>query len=345
MKVFRGNTKSDINSKYQKHNRSSQKRAPRVFCIIASLLAVTSLFAPDFHNAAADTANTTFTVNVVESLSVSVTTPTTWASGNIGDFLRNLINVSVTTNNPNGFTASMYSQSSTSLTNTTDNTKTLPTLASSRTCTNADCTAFDANRWGYSLNDSSNTGTYYAMKTSSSPITLITGAAGTTSGSQDVYFGARANINQASGTYVGTVIISVVTGTINSSSNPAVPTNPDSPSDDNPNDGTATYTGSTGTGATKGVGNSGYTGTTVYTTTSTSSGTTTTTTEIGGGDVRSSYASPAGVTEKTVANINNSSSLATGLATTATVAAASGIFFFIVAKRREDDEEDEEEEE
>ena len=59
---------------------------------------------------------TTFQVNVVESLSVSITAPRGGASGNINTFLRNTVSLSVTSNNANGFTASMYAKN-TNLTN------------------------------------------------------------------------------------------------------------------------------------------------------------------------------------------------------------------------------------
>ncbi|MBQ3348094.1 hypothetical protein IJG90_01050, partial [Candidatus Saccharibacteria bacterium] len=94
-------------------------------------------------------------------------------------------------------------------------------------------------------------------------------------------------------------------------------------------------------------GNNGDEGWTTYTTTSTSgsgsSATNTTTTQVSGGDTRNSYSNPAGVTENTVASINDNTPVATGLAVASTVAATSGMFFFILAKRRGDDEDEEEE--
>lgn len=322
----------------------------------AGVLAVTAVAAPGLMSTKeAKAETTTFEVNVAESLSVSVTTPSTWASGSVDSFLRNGINVSVTSNNANGFKASMQSSGSTDLTNTTNNTITIPTLTASTTKS-----SFPANYWGYSLDDTSSgsdSSTYLAMSTS--PITLLN-ESNASSGSKDVYFGAKANMSQAAGTYTGTVVVNVVTGTVNENSgntdyNPTTPTNPATP---NPTNNTPTYNSAVGgsdntpsgvgisttTGASPSSGGTRYRGTTTYTTRSSNiqDDTTTTTTEVSGGDTRNSYTSPQGKVISTEANVaDGSSTLTTALATTATVAAASGIFFFIVAKRREDDDEEE----
>lgn len=324
----------------------------------AGVLAVAAVAAPGLvttEGAKAET--TTFEVNVAESLSVSVTTPSTWASGEVDSFLRNGINVSVTSNNASGFKASMQSSGSTDLTNTTNNTITIPTLTASTVKS-----SFPANYWGYSLDDTSSgsdSSTYLAMSTN--PITLLN-ESNASSGSKDVYFGAKANMSQAAGTYTGTVVVNVVTGTVNENSgntdyNPTTPTNPVTP---NPTNNTPTYNSAVGgsdntpagvgisttTGASPSTGGTRYRGTTTYTTRSSNiqDETTTTTTEVSGGDTRNSYTSPQGRVISTEASTpeSSSSTLTTALATTATVAAASGIFFFIVAKRREDDEDEEE---
>lgn len=285
--------------------------------------------------------NTTFQVNVKESLSVTITNDhTSESTGNVGDFLRNKIDVEVATNNANGFVAFMHSQSTTNLTNAIDSSAVIPTLASANTRS-----AFTNNRWGYNLTKTTSgspaasadtpagnpSSTYSPMTTSN--IALIQGTAGTTSGSQSIYFGTQADINKASGTYLGTVVINVITGTsVMPSSDP---TDPATPQDDTPNDNQATYIAN--------AGSSGN-GRTVYTTTSTNSttGATTTTTQVSDGNTTSSYAAPAGETLRTDSNISeNGSTVATGLAVAATVAAASGAFFFILAKRKEDEEEDE----
>ena len=246
----------------------------------------------------------------------------------------------------------MYSEDTTNLTNASNSSVVIPTLSSSTTRS-----AFPANKWGYSLNDTaagSGSSNYNAMSTSA--ITLITANAGTYSGSQDIYFGAKADMSQAAGTYTGTVIISVVTGTINENtgndnSNPTTPTNPATPD----NSGTPTYNSVTGgtdntptgvgvstiDGTLPGSGGTRYSGTTTYTSVSTSDSVTTTTTQITGGDNTDAYSSPQGVMNS---NISSGTNLSTALATTAVVAAASGAFFFIAAKRRDDDDDDEEEE-
>lgn len=327
----------------------------------AGVLAVTAVATQNLVSTKeAQAETTTFEVNVVESLSVSVTTPSTWASGNVDSFLRNGINVSVASNNASGFKASMQSSGSTDLTNTTNNTITIPTLTASTARS-----SFPANRWGYSLDDTSagsDSSTYLAMSTS--PIQLLNESSAST-GNRDVYFGAKADMTQAAGTYTGTVVVNVVTGTINEDTgntdyNPTTPTNPANP---NPTNNTPTYNNTTGgsdntpagvgisttQGTNPSAGGTRYSGTTTYTTRS-SSGTTpdgqtgnVTTTEVSGGDTRTSYQSAQGEILSTEASISEGpSALTTALATTAAVAAASGVFFFIVAKRGDDDDEEEE---
>lgn len=332
--------------KFLCYNKTMLKTKTRVNIAFVAVLSIAAgVQAGNFVANQATAANTTFEVNVVENLTVSVTSPQTGAVGNINTFLRNDINVSVISNNTAGFTASMYSKDTTDLTNTAKSTATIPTISSGTTytCSTAACTEFGTNVWGYSTNDASHTGTYSPMvSTSSSPINLITAASGTTSASQDVYFGAKADVTKASGTYIGTVIISVVGGAIENDNtdpdyNPVTPVNPAVDNDTN---------GTNPSYATN-YGNNGDEGWTTYTTTSTSgsgsSATNTTTTQVSGGDTRNSYSNPAGVTENTVASINDNTPVATGLAVASTVAATSGMFFFILAKRRGDDEDEEEE--
>lgn len=357
--VNNSNTKTLAKPKRLCYNGLMQKK---VILSSAGLFAVAAMATPFFFNSNLVSAtgecegtceNTNFQVNVAETLTVSVNTPNTSASGTAtanGTFLRNKISVSVNSNNAQGFKVSMYSKDTTNLVNTSNSAYTIPTLASS-----VARSSFTTNHWGYSVNDDdSNNGTgstsstYSAMQTSSSPISLITASAGTYSGSKDVYFGAKADTTQASGTYMGTVVISVVTGTINENSgsddyNPTTPTDPTNP---NPNGGTPIYDPSgvgisTVTGGMPSSGATRYGGTTTYTTVSTSDGRTTTTTQVSGGDNRSSYAPAQGVIDRTT-SVSEGSSLSSALAATATVAASSGVFFFILAKRRDDDEEEEE---
>ena len=279
--------------------------------------------------------DTTFRVNVQEVLSVSISTPSTWASGDINTFLRNTVNLDVTSNNPEGFTASMLA-TNTNLKHSTKTNTTLPTLEENTTCSSAACTEFPANHWGYSLNDNFNTGTYSPIidtSNSHTPISIISradsqGTNGSPVTSKDVYFGSKANMNTTSGTYSGTVIFYIVSGAISEDSNNN-PTVPDNPAEDV-------------TGSTDPVYNQNS-NRTVRTITNTTDGTTTTTTTISEGDARSSYSNPAGVTSSNTSNIYDGSMLTTALAVTASVAAASGVFFFVLAKRKKDDEEEEEE--
>lgn len=182
--------------------------------------------------------NVTFRVSVDESLTVSVTTPPSWASGGLtntsggksySNLLRNKITLGVTTNNSAGFTASMTTESSSgALKNTLTNlsSDTIPTLTSSWTRSDTSTTKF----WGYSLDDDNDTGTYYGVaKRGDTPNTILSSNVASSS-TQDIYFGAKADSTIASGTYAETVIISVVTGVI-TNENPITPTNPATPED------------------------------------------------------------------------------------------------------------------
>ena len=324
-----------MNTFYTNTNRFSniRRRLQDGFLLRKTLFVssgVLTILALVFSNGSAiyadEVVNTAFEVNVQESLEVSITAPTTWATGDANQFLRNTINVEVSTNNANGFRASMYSQNTTNLVNMSQNTETIPTLSSNRYRSD-----FPASYWGYSLNDGGNNGLYHPMvSTSANPITIIDASAGTTYESQDVYFGAKANMSKSAGTYTNTVIISVVTGVIDNN-NPATPTNPSNPNN-TPN--VATYNNSNNT--------------TVYTYRNSSSGNTTTTTQVSDGNNVSAYngyTPPQGARESvsTTESINEGASLAAGLATTAVIAAGTGMFFFALAARREDDEEEDEE--
>ena len=352
--------------------------------IVATTVAVTSILAFNAMQASSDDSSAvtctnascdlSFEVNVDDSLSVSLTTPEAGATGNVGDFLRNTVNLEVDSNVANGFTASMYSSADNAGTTKTDLTHSdlgdsyaISTLSNSTTRGN-----FPTDSWGYSLKtspnattygetDAGNNNSYYYPLTASdtSPITVMSEAAGTKSGTQSIYFGAKASANKPSGTYNNTVVISVVTGAINGDSsdpgyNPITPTNPATPGIDTPNDNTATYTGNTGTGATTGTGISGNSGTTVYTTSSRSgtgtAATTTTTTEVSAGDHTSAYTQPHGVQSTNKANIASvegaseaGTELPAALAAAAAASATTGFMFFILAKRRKDDDEEEEE--
>lgn len=351
---------------------SGNKKTLASFAIAIAALAGAGTLAfsqasPDDTLAATDqTSNTTFQVNVQESISVSVTTPESGATGNVGDFLRNTVDVEVASNVSNGFTASMFSSANNASTTKTDLAHTtlgaayvIPTLAAGTQRSSADFT----DHWGFSLKntpvgdsatygetDAGNNNSYYYPLTASSsnPIVIMKGNAGTKSGSQSVYFGAKASANKPSGTYHNTVVINVVTGVIETDStdpgyNPYTPVNPATPSSDtNATDQLATYNSNSGFAGSA-------TGATVYTTNTSdaSAHTNTTTTEVSTGNNTNAYPKGVSVIEDNLAvtnnNTTNNSALATGLAITAGVAATAGTAFFILAKKR-DDEDDEEQE-
>ena len=327
--------------KYQGNNKSALKKTGLAALTIVGIPVVAGA------SAFATEQNTTFQVNVAESLTVSVTAPSESATGDINEFLRNKISLNVTTNADNGFTASMTMQGTeTGLKHIMD-LGSIPTLASS-----VSKSSFPVNYWGYSLDDTdagNNSSTYGALvSANATPISLITNAQSATISSRDIFFGTKADASKPSGTYSGTVLISVVTGAIEEDPsdpgyNPTTPTNPAAPgsTENTPQySGAGTNTGNTTNGATTYTySRSGGTG---------SSATTTTTTEVSAGDNRDAYVGytpPQGVTDRstTTSNVSEGNSLAAGLALTAAATATSGFLFFILAKRKKDEEEEEEE--
>lgn len=284
-----------------------------------------------------------FEVNVRESLAVSITTPSQYATGDIDTFLRNKVNVSVNTN-ATSFVVSMTTKTADTSLSHTQNKGTIPTLGNDYVKS-----SFPTNYWGYSINDTdagNNSSTYKALVGvgSGSPISLISSAESSSVSSRDIYFGAKADVTKASGTYSSTVVISVVTGVIEEDPtdpgyNPTTPVDPATPA--NPEE-TPQYSGANTT--TGGTTN----GATTYTYTRGSTATSTTTTQVSDGDNRNAYVgytAPQGVTNRrtTTEEINEGdNSLATGLAVTSATAATSGIVFFILAKRKKDDDEEEE---
>ncbi len=312
----------------------------KVIHILSSIILVATLLLSSFAipKATVSAVDQTVSVKAEEMLTVKVTTPSTWASGNFGCnasgscsnsslFLRNTVSLDVTTNNTIGFTATMTATTTnTALTNQSNSSYTIPTLTA-----NTARSSFPDNYWGYSLNDSSNSGTYrpVAALGATSPSYIANNEYSGSTTHKDVYFGAKANLNKAAGTYANSVVFNVVSGVNasdgNTNTSGVTPSNPVTPSTDtNTTDTTPTYSSTHSS--------------TVYTRTSSS---TTGTVVTPGNTTSSTYSSPAGVSSTTLAKINEGTPLATGLAVTAGVAATAGIIFFIVAKRRKDDDKEE----
>ena len=294
--------------------------------LIAAIFAIILMGAKPAIAADVEEANTNFQVNVKESLTVSIGVDTSENSGDMDEFLRNTVNLSVKTNNSAGFTASMTMKTTETALKSGSNS--LPTLTAGSTRG-----SFPANYWGYSFDDTaagSATSNYAALVPSNAtPITVL--ASNTSSGNRTFYFGAKGNSSTPSGTYIGTVVVSVVSGAIGPD-NPITPVDPITPEQYN----VSAYYPSRG-GSSNGA--------TVYSTVSGN----TVTSEVTDGDNRCSIygegcnPGPLGELYDTYAKISNGSMLATALAITAGVTATSGIFFFVLAKRDDDDNEDEEE--
>ncbi len=284
------------------------------------------------------TDTSTFSVNVSELLTVDITKPASWASGDVNTLLTNKVTVSVSSNNPAGYTASMTTgtNDNTNLTNKADSTKYIPTVASNNTSSTADGML---DHWGYNIvnNNATAPTTFNSMvaKNAATPITVLTANSPVTT-TKDVYFGAKASASKASGTYSSNIIISVVSGVYN---DPTTPVNPSVPTDDSNNSGGTVAYNENGAAGTA-TGNTVYTNN--YTSGSGSSATSSTYSEISSGNNTSAYSgytAPQGETN-TVAAINEGTPLATGLAVTAAVAAVAGIAFFAVSRHQDSDDDD-----
>ena len=330
--------------------RSIHKTNSIIAVVIVVLISVLAFSTAN----AANPQNVDLRVNIIESLTVSVTDPDTWAEGDLSNtidskatsnFLRNKVGVNAATNNGKGVKVYMYTLDN-NLYNlavaTPTTATTIPTLSTDKTVEN-----FDVNHWGYSLKYTTagagtvnptgdtdagiTTATYSPVPESTDSVNIIS-TSSTGTGSQEIFFGAKANEDKASGTYAQTVYFVAVTGEINT--DPDVPIDPSS--NPNPVDDIAHY--NTTTNATT------YTTTTRTTGSPTDSSitgnTTTTTTQVGAGNITDTYANAYGVTSTS----GNGTAVATALAVAAATSAASGFFFFILAKRRKDDDEEEEEE-
>ena len=303
--------------------RSIHKTKIAVFAFaVAGTLAITTNIKTQNINAAHDDSkDVTFNVNIAEALTVAITEPTSWANGESGAFLSNKIDVEAYSNTQYGATVSMYTKDTrlkhTSATSASDISLYIPSVTSN----NIAVANFPNNSWGYSVNNGSN---YNSIPTTSSPTTIITTTQAGRSGTQSVYFGAKADSAKAAGTYEQNVYFAAVSR-VNTTdpTTPVIP--PANPATDAPTNNTATYNSTSNT--------TSYT----YRTPSTN----TTTTIASPGDTTGyQYVTPQGVTASTMGE-GDDSTLATTLAVVATVAATSGLFFFVLAKRRKDDEEDE----
>ena len=283
-----------------------------------------------------------FSVSVKEILTVSLTKPKTWATGDVNTLLTNKVTLSVSSNNTAGYIASMTTGSTnTNLTNQSNSSYYLTSLSGDNVSGASDSML---NHWGYNVvNENAAAPTTFSKmvaNNASSPITILSSTTPVKT-TKDVYFGAKASASMASGTYGSTIVVSVVSGVnTNPATNPTNPTPATPTTDPTSNDGgTVAYDSSTGAA----------TGSTVYTNNYTSgtgsSATSTTYSEISSGNNTSAYDGytyPQGETNttNTVASINEGTPLATGLAVTAGVAAVAGIAFFVVAKRREKEDDD-----
>lgn len=285
-------------------------------------------------------------VNVQEVLNMTITNEggKVSATGDVDQFLRDKVTVNVSSNNGTGFTAGMTTlKDTTELSHATLSTS-LPTLQATAKCggtSDANCAQFAANHWGYSLDDTDagKAGTYAALVgAKQTPITIASSAT-QASASKDVFFGAKANQSQASGTYKGTVVFTVTSGTKGSDLPAASGTSGDPTPGEDFQPSISPSTNSVPT----------YTYTTnnrTYRSTATSIADATVSTDAGQTkrSTANDFVSPLGVNQKedqTFSNIQHGSIITTTLMVVAIIAAGVGIFFFILARRRDREEEDE----
>lgn len=261
----------------------------------------------------------TLNLGVTEVLSVSLDPVTTYVSGNVDDFLRNRVDLTIASNNTNGFVAYMTTKTdATALSNTTAS-ATIPTLAANTSWTRSSNVT---NFWGYSLDDTSETGTYYPMVgVSSTPIQIASqNAASNTVQAKTIHFGAKADVTKGSGVYRNTVVFTVVSG-INT-----VPSGNTPQSNDPGNEPASSGSGNELiiSGRDGGGGLIGKT-------------------DLGNGDGDGTrgvtYTPPQGVSSSS--DIHDGDPVTTGLIATASVAAGAGVLFLILAKRDDDDEDEE----
>lgn len=299
--------------------------------LLVALLFASLLFNISYTmNAVAETGTTDVVLTAEEALEVTIADEDLSGTADTGEFLRLSVAVFAATNNPAGFVIYMNTKTTnTSLVNTTSS-DTIPKLQSASWSRSG---GFEniTNKWAYSLDDDSETGTYYPIVGSNeTPILVASQSTGSNQGdSSDVYFGAMIDSTKDSGTYTNTVVFTIISGTstIPSGGNPDPdPTGPQDTSDDDPvvaydpsGDHTV-YTDTTNRGERY--------------------------SEISTGDNRSTYPNVAEVTftppQGVTTYITEGTPLTTGLAVTAATAAVSGVIFLIATRRRDDEDEEEE---
>ncbi|MDO4526803.1 MAG: hypothetical protein Q4B87_01795, partial [Candidatus Saccharibacteria bacterium] len=168
---------------------------------------------------AASDGDVTFNVSVTEMLTVELSTPTTWAEGDLNTLLVNKVNVAAKTNNTVGALVSMYANG-TRLQNKTSYSDSVASTYIDSITAPVTAANFNNDAWGYS-EDSTN---YNAIPTSTNPVALFASVGAGTRADQDVYFGAKATGAKDSGTYAQTVNFVAVTGTVDTSDTPVIPT-------------------------------------------------------------------------------------------------------------------------
>lgn len=173
-------------------------------------------------NATLPTASAVSSITLNVSNNVMLNVIPTSPSGTFTSSSTSTSNISITTTNFTGYTLGIETNDSTksALTNTTDSTKTIPSISSSVSGANyADSTYATSNNlnntWGYRPSkynsvDNTETNNYYPAPTSTDTIDQTSGANSETANTYNIALGTRVNRDQAPGSYTNTMLITAV---------------------------------------------------------------------------------------------------------------------------------------
>ena len=197
---------------------SPKLRHPSHVLMSVLVLSIVALLSTMNSNDVSATASS-LTVSVADNIGIDIL-----ASGSTGTFVHSdtsANNVSVSTTNGTGYTLGIKASSTTSgnaLKNTSDNTKTIPSITTSVSESDFSSSSSYNNMWGYrpsKINSSSNSNYLQAPASSDTVTTLdATTAANSTANTYNIAIGARVNNTTTSGTYSNTFTITTIANPI-----------------------------------------------------------------------------------------------------------------------------------
>ena len=181
------------------------------FIAIVLMVAIGGIFnAFISHNASA--AASTLTISVADSISLDILP--TGSSGTFATSSTTATNISVSTTHGTGYTLGVAASTANSnaLINSTDSSKTIPSITSSVSESTFSSSSDYNNKWGYrpsKYNSADNTNYLQAPTSTSSTILDKTTAANSTARTYNIAIGARIDGSTASGTYSNTLVFPV----------------------------------------------------------------------------------------------------------------------------------------